>query len=154
MNIVEVAVSDLVPYENNPRNNSASVDKVAESIKAFGFKIPILIDKSNVIIAGHTRVKAAERLGMDSVPCILVDDLTEAQIRAFRLIDNKTSEIADWDYDKLREELDEVQLDMSEFGFDDFMDGINAFQAESPESFDEFDSLETTHRCPFCEYEW
>lgn len=154
MKIIEKSVADLVPYENNPRNNTFSVDKVAESIKEFGFKVPILIDKNNVIIAGHTRLKAAEQLGLESVPCILVDDLTEDQIAAFRLIDNKTGELAEWDFDKMREELDEIELDMSEFGFDDFMDGIESFAADVPDSFDEIDELSTTHRCPYCNYEW
>lgn len=152
MKIIEKSVADLVPYENNPRNNTFSVDKVAESIKEFGFKVPILIDKNNVIIAGHTRLKAAEQLGLESVPCILVDDLTEDQIAAFRLIDNKTGELAEWDFDKMREELDEIELDMSEFGFDDFSSSYDSF--ESPARFDEIDELSTTHRCPYCNYEW
>lgn len=92
MNIVEMNVSDLVPYGNNPRKNDDAVDKVALSISAFGFKVPIVIDRNNVIVTGHTRLKAAKKLGFKTVPCILADDLTDEQIKAFRLADNKVAE--------------------------------------------------------------
>jgi ParB/RepB/Spo0J family partition protein len=120
MNIIDLNVDELIPYENNPRKNDEAVDKVALSISAFGFKVPIVIDKDNVIIAGHTRRKAAERLGMKTVPCIIADDLTEEQVKAFRLADNKTSEFAEWDFEKLNEELAELRdmdFDMLAFGF-------------------------------------
>ena len=118
MQIIEKRIEELIDYENNPRNNDAAVEKVAASISSFGFKVPIVIDKDNVIIAGHTRRKAAERLGLQTVPCIIADDLTEEQVRAFRLADNKTSEFAEWDFEKLNEELAELHdIDMSMFGF-------------------------------------
>lgn len=120
MQIIEKRIEELIDYENNPRHNEAAIGKVAASIEAFGFKVPIVIDKDNVIIAGHTRRKAAERLGMQTVPCIIADDLTEEQVKAFRLADNKTSEFAEWDFEKLNEELAElrdIDFDMSEFGF-------------------------------------
>lgn len=94
MNIVEKKVADLIPYENNPRKNDDAVDAVAASIKEFGFKVPIVIDENNVIVAGHTRLKAAQKIGLKTVPCIVADDLNDDQIRAFRLADNKTSELA------------------------------------------------------------
>ena len=119
MKIIELATGDLIPYENNPRNNAPAVKAVAESIKAFGFKVPIVVDKSNVIVAGHTRHQAALLLGLDSVPVIRADDLTDEQVRAFRLADNKTAELADWDIDKLEEELAALRnIDMTAFGFD------------------------------------
>lgn len=119
LEIVYRKTQDLIPYENNPRNNDTAVDAVAESIKEFGFKNPIIIDRNNVIVAGHTRLKAAEQLGMDEVPTICADDLTEEQIRAFRLADNKTAEIAEWDFSALDEELERLKnMDMSRFGFD------------------------------------
>ena len=116
-------LSDLKPYENNPRNNDRAVEEVAKSIKEFGFKVPIVIDKNNVIITGHTRYKACERLGIKKVPCIRANDLTKDQVKAFRLADNKVSELATWDMDKLEIELGMIQLDMEEFGFElDFDD--------------------------------
>lgn len=97
------------PYPNNPRNNKKAVAAVAASIKEFGFKVPIVVDTAGVIITGHTRREAALSLGMKTVPVIVADDLTEAQIRAFRLADNKVSEFSEWDEDALAEEL--AQLD-------------------------------------------
>lgn len=109
--------SEIKPYENNPRNNDDAVDPVMESIKQFGFKVPIIIDKNNVVVAGHTRLKAALKLELDEVPCIVADDLTEEQINAFRLADNKVSEFATWDFELLDIELDNIAIDMSTFGF-------------------------------------
>lgn len=124
--IIYKNVSELVPYENNPRNNDDAVDYVANSIKNFHFQVPIVIDKNNVVIAGHTRLKACHKLGIKEVPCIVADDLTPQQVKAFRLADNKTSELAEWDIDKLDIELGEIpDIDMGEFGFDDIqIDGI------------------------------
>ena len=122
MNIVYKKVDDLVPYENNPRNNDEAVDYVANSIKEFGFKVPVVVDKDNVVVAGHTRLKACEKLGIDEVPCIVADDLTEDQIKAFRIADNKVSEYATWDEEKLSQELSDIMLDMTEFGDDLFAD--------------------------------
>ena len=87
MQIIEMPTGDLIPYENNPRNNAPAVKAVAESIQAFGFKVPIVIDKDNVIVCGHTRLMAALRLGLDTVPCVRADDLTDEQVKAFRLAD-------------------------------------------------------------------
>lgn len=117
MQIIEKPIDSLREYENNPRNNDSAVDAVAASIKEFGFKVPVVVDRNGVIIAGHTRVKAAHKLGLSAVPCIVADDLTDEQIRAFRLADNKTAELAYWDFDKLNEELAAISLDMSAFGF-------------------------------------
>lgn len=117
MEIIRRSVKELIPYDNNPRDNSKAVSYVANSIKEFGFKIPIVVDKNNVIVAGHTRLMAAEKLGMEEVPVIVADDLTEEQINAFRLVDNKSSEFSEWDLSKLEEELSNIEMDMSEFGF-------------------------------------
>lgn len=114
-------VGDLVPYEKNPRHNENAVDAVAKSIEQFGFKVPIVIDTDNVIVAGHTRLKAAKKLGLEVVPCIVADDLTEEQIKAFRLADNKVGELATWDFDLLDQELADISgIDMSDFGFLDY----------------------------------
>lgn len=120
MNIVMLDVRQIAPYGRNPRKNDEAVKYVAESIKQFGFKVPIVIDKNNVIVAGHTRYKAAKKLNMTEVPCIIADDLTEEQIKAFRLADNKVAEKAEWDFDLLATELDELlDFDMEVFGFED-----------------------------------
>lgn len=118
MNIVNMDMRDLKPYEKNPRKNDDAVKYVQESIKQFGFKVPIIIDKDNVIVAGHTRYKAAKKLGLKTVPCIIADDLTDEQIKAFRLADNKVAEKAEWDFDLLADELDDLfDFDMGVFGF-------------------------------------
>jgi DNA modification methylase len=118
MNIQNIQIEQLIPYANNPRNNAAAVDKVAASIKEFGFKVPIVIDREYIIVAGHTRLLAAKKLGLSDVPCIIADDLSDAQIKAFRLADNKVSELAEWDMDKLAIEMEMIDFDMTEFGFD------------------------------------
>ena len=118
MNIVEKHLGDLKPYENNPRKNETAVPYVAESIKRYGFKNPIIIDKDGVIVAGHTRYLASIKLGLDTVPCIIADDLTEGEIKEFRLVDNKTSEFAGWDFDMLADELQELDFDAEAFGFE------------------------------------
>ena len=120
MEIQELKLDELKPYDRNPRDNDGAVDAVAASIKNFGFKVPIIIDSNREIIAGHTRLKAAKKLGLESVPCILADDLSEEQVRAFRLADNKVAELAGWDFDLLTMELAGIEeLDMTQFGFTD-----------------------------------
>lgn len=119
MEIITKKIDEVIPYEKNPRKNDDAVDYVAKSIKEFGFKVPIIIDKDNVIVTGHTRLKAAKKLKLKEVPCILADDLSEEQIKAFRLADNKVGEYAEWDFDLLEDELDDIlNIDMEEFGFD------------------------------------
>lgn len=116
MQIINIKIDDLKPYKRNPRKNDQAVDAVAQSIKEFGFKVPVIIDKNNEIVAGHTRLKAAQKLGLTEVPCIVADDLTPEQIKAFRLVDNKTAELAEWDMDLLVGEFED--LDLSEFNLD------------------------------------
>ncbi len=119
MEIQEKKIKDLIPYEKNPRKNDAAVEYVANSIKEFGFKVPIVIDRNGVIVCGHTRYKAAQRLMLKTVPCIIADDLSDEQIKAFRLADNRVSEKSEWDFDLLYEELDGIfDIDMEEFDFD------------------------------------
>lgn len=117
MIIKDIPIDELIPYANNPRKNDDAVEAVARSIQEFGFKVPVVIDSSRVIVCGHTRVKAAERLGLKSVPCAIADDLTPDQIKAFRLADNKTAEYAEWDLDKLASELRGIEFDMTLFDF-------------------------------------
>ena len=137
MEIVYKSIDELTPYENNPRHNENAVAAVAASIKEFNFKVPLVIDINGVVVAGHTRLLAARQLGLSAVPCIIADDLTPEQIRAFRLADNKTAELAGWDFAKLEEELSEIsdQFDMSAFGFDmsDFEEEKEIIEDEVPE---------------------
>jgi site-specific DNA-methyltransferase (adenine-specific) len=121
MQIIYKNVKDLIPYINNPRNNDDSVGLVASSIKNFGFKVPIVIDSKNEIVAGHTRLLAAKKLNMDKVPCIIADDLDDNQVKAFRLADNKVAEFSKWDDKLLWTEISQIDgLDMTEFGFEMF----------------------------------
>lgn len=105
INIVYKDIEELIPYVNNPRDNSGAVDAVASSIKNFGFKVPIVVDRGNEIVTGHTRLLAAKKLGMKKVPVIVADDLTQNEVKAFRLADNKVGELAQWDLEALENEL-------------------------------------------------
>lgn len=119
MDIIMKNINDIVPYEKNPRKNNASVPYVANSIKEFGFKVPIIIDSDGIVVTGHTRLKAAKSLGMTEVPCVVADDLTPEQIKAFRLADNKVAELSMWDDDLLADELSGIiDIDMSDFGLE------------------------------------
>ena len=104
MKIENLKVSELVPYEKNPRRNDTAVESVAESIKQFGFQQPIVIDSQNIIIAGHTRLKAAKKLGLSSVPCVRAEELTPEQVKAYRILDNKLNELAVWNFEALADE--------------------------------------------------
>ena len=152
MEIKMVKIDDLKPYENNPRFNDDAVEYVKKSIKEFGFKVPMVIDKDNVIVAGHTRYKASLELGLKEVPCIIADDLTDEQIKAFRLADNKVSEQASWNYDLLDLELDDIkELDMGDFGF------LKHENIDIDEFFEENDiekeEKKETIICPYCNKE-
>lgn len=113
-------ISEIKPYPHNPRKNEEAVVFVANSIEQFGFKSPIIIDKNNVIVCGHTRLLAAEKLGLNDVPCIVADDLTPEQIKAYRLADNMTASKSEWDIELLNTELLDLEsnFDMSDFGFE------------------------------------
>lgn len=142
MQITELRVDDLIPYENNPRHNDNAVEIVAQSIKDFGFKVPIVVDHNLIVVTGHTRLKAAQRLGMETVPCIMADDLTPEQIKAFRLADNKTSEYATWDFEKLEQELrdlDAMDFDMSVFDFRLEPKGLEGDDFDLEAALDEID---------------
>ena len=131
MEIDNVPIAEIVPYLKNPRKNDVAVDVIAKSIKEFGFRVPVILDKDNVIIAGHTGVKAAQKIGLTEVPVIWADDLTEAQVKAFRIMDNKSHEYSAWDYELLKEEIKElkdlkVDLDLTGFKAEE----INFFNPE------------------------
>ena len=144
-------LDEVRPYANNPRKNDDAVEYVVNSIKEFGFKVPIIIDGSGEIVAGHTRYKAAKQLGMEEIPCIVAGDLTEEQIKAFRLADNKVSEKAGWDFELLESELDEIMdFNMSDFGFEELsdidMDGFFEQSENESETRDEPKEI----KCPHC----
>lgn len=152
MQIHQINISELTPYDKNPRLNDAAVPKVAESIRQFGFKVPIVIDSNNVIVAGHTRYKAAQSLDLKQVPCIIADDLSQEQIRAFRLADNKVAEFAEWDFTTLNDELEALaDFDMQEFGFMNVDDIEWDDVPELNEStYDE--PTKTMLQCPHCQH--
>lgn len=119
MEVRNLKIDDIKPYENNPRNNLDAVDATANSIKEFGWRQPIVVDKDKVIVAGHTRYYAAKKLGYDVVPVVDASDLSDEQVRAYRLADNKTGELAEWDFKLLDTELQDIlDIDMSDFGFE------------------------------------
>ena len=122
MKIQSISLSDIHPYARNPRKNDEAVKNVAASIREFGFLVPLVIDRNHEIVAGHTRYKAAKSLGMKEVPCVIADELTEDQIKAFRLADNKVSEAAQWDMDLLPLELADIVMPMTDFGFETISD--------------------------------
>ena len=148
LEIKYIPIDGIKPYKNNPRLNEEAIPYVMNSIKEFGFKNPIILDKNNVIVAGHTRLESAKRLDMKEVPVICVDDLTDEQVKAFRLADNKVAEKSLWDYSKLDEELDSIlNIDMSMFDFD-----INTDDLEL--DYDNENEVEDINkklcRCPKC----
>lgn len=118
LKIIYKTLNALKPYDENPRHNEQAVDAVANSIENFGFKVPIVIDKDDVIVCGHTRYLASQQLGLNEVPCVIADDLTDEQIKAYRLVDNKVAELSEWDFSLLDKELAELgDFDMEQFGF-------------------------------------
>lgn len=120
MKIEQKKLTELSEYANNPRHNDASVDRVAESIEKFGFLVPLVIDRQGIIVAGHTRFKAAKALGLESVPVIVATDLTPSQLKAFRIIDNKAGEQSYWDWDKLTAEFESLHIELPDFDPKDF----------------------------------
>jgi len=130
--IIELPVQDVKPYENNPRHNDGAVAAVVASIKEFGFRQPILVDAKNVIICGHSRLKAALELGFEKVPCIVADDLNPKQVAAYRIADNKISELATWDTEALRLEIEALScdFDFEAFGFELNFDEDESFAGE------------------------
>lgn len=146
MEIDKIPISEIQPYPNNPRKNSRAVDVVAKSIKEFGFKNPIILDKNNIIIAGHTRLLAAKKLGIVEVPVIWADDLTEDQVKAFRIMDNRSAQYSEWNDDLLKMEikgLDELDFDTELTGLTSFEIGDLLGGGEiNPDEFVEVDAYE------------
>lgn len=142
MDIKNRKVEELIPYVNNPRDNSAAVDAVASSIAEFGFKVPIIVDRNNVVVTGHTRLQAAKKLGLAEVPVLMADDLSDAQVKAFRIADNKVSELASWNEELLEAELAAIKdtggIDMGEFGFtEDELGALDDVEEDTPPEVEE-----------------
>lgn len=159
MKVQNVSIDKIKPYENNPRDNEAGVDAVANSIDEFGWQQPIVVDKDNIIIVGHTRYLAAKKLGLKEVPVKVATGLTPEQVKAYRLADNKTGELTDWEFAKLNEELAGlIDIDMKDFGFDaedldlatSWDDGGSLDEYEEPS---EGGSKDPIIKCPHCGYE-
>lgn len=149
LKIEYVDINSIKPYKKNPRKNEDAIPYVMESIKQFGFKNPVILDKNNVIVAGHTRIESAKRLGITEIPCIYADDLTDEQVKAFRLADNKVAEKSLWDYTKLDEELDNIlDIDMSMFDFE------NIEETNLDDFFEDNDNKKEKEskliECPYC----
>ncbi len=153
MKIIEVPITEIKEYENNARKNEKAVDLVAKSIDKYGFKVPVVLDPENVIICGHARVKAAKMLGLETVPAVVASDLTDEQIRAFRLADNKTAELAEWDFERLEEELNEIDEEWL----------FSLFEKKRYEDVEEFDGEidmnmfgdeEFKYECPECGFKF
>lgn len=157
MDVITKRIDELIPYVNNPRKNDKAVNAVANSIKQFGFKVPIIIDNNGVIVCGHTRLKAANMLHLSTVPCVVADDLTDDQIKAFRLAENKVSEFSDWDFSKLEQEiaeLSDMNIDLSDFGF---QNKLNEDQSDNALDLDDTTPLQKKQNyccCPKCGFEF
>jgi ParB-like chromosome segregation protein Spo0J len=158
--IEQWALERLVPYARNPRRNEHVVGQMVASIKEFGFKIPVLARSDGTVVDGHLRLKAAQFLELKSVPVILCDEWTEAQVKAFRLMANRSVSWADWDEELLGlelEDLKDLEFDLGFTGFaeEEIAKYLNGSTAAAPDGFSEFDeSIETEHQCPRCAYRW
>lgn len=155
-NIEFLPVNDLKPYEKNAKKHpQEQIDRIVKSIQEFGFRQNLVVDANNCVVIGHGRLLAAKQMGLEVVPCIRAEDLTETQIRALRLADNKVAE-SEWDTDLLNIELDEISdIDMQDFGFSTSFDDDYLEEEKAPSEFKEFgEEIQTKHTCPRCGYEW
>lgn len=150
MQIVEKRLSEIHPYGNNPRKNDKAIPYVAESIKRYGFKVPIVVDADGVIVAGHTRYLASLELGLETVPCVVADDLNDDEIREYRLVDNKVSEYAMWDFGMLEEELESIDFGDFDFGFPDLNIDWDNVQELDDDTYEP--PIKDMLQCPKCHH--
>lgn len=158
--LIYLPIDEITPYENNPRDNELAVDGVAESIEKYGFDSPIIVDENKIIINGHTRLKAAQKLGMEEVPVIIKTELTEPQKKAYRLADNKLAEKSTWDENLLMSEIEDLMNEGEEIvGFEqeeidalfahfDYDETGDLEDYENPD--DEAERDEVYLKCPHC----
>lgn len=147
MKIKILKIEEIKEYANNPRKVDKSVKALIKSIKQFGFRIPLVVDKDNIIVCGHARVIAAKKLGLKELPCVIVTDLTEEQIRAYRIADNQVAAYATWDEEQLQAELDALGLDLSDYGFEI---GKELENSAAEIQVTDFDDTEFDTECPYC----
>ena len=160
MDVRNISVKDLIPYERNTKkHDKTQINNVAESIKQYGFVQPIVIDKDNVVVIGHCRLLAAKQLKMKEVPCVCVDELTDEQVKALRIVDNKSNE-SPWDFDILPDEL--AELDLSgfdfDFGFDDEEETVTSESKEATGAVEygteDFSDEKFECECPRCGFKF
>lgn len=155
MQVENWPIGNVIPYGNNPRKNDDAVEKVAASLREFGWQQPIVVDKDGVIICGHTRAKAAQMLGLEEVPVVVASSLTQNQVDAYRLVDNKTGELSSWDWEKLNDELENIDwldINMEDFGFSACVD-IDQFFSDSEDGAEPAGGSEDEPKevkCPHC----
>lgn len=152
MEVKQIEIENIRPYENNPRNNDGAVKSVAESIKRYGFQQPLVVDGDGVIIVGHTRLKAAKKLKLKTVPCIVAEGLSPQQAREYRLVDNKTGELSLWDFEKLELELKDLNFDGFDFAWPSF-ENEELKEANKEISADEL-AEKLQHECPRCGFKF
>lgn len=151
MELTFMRMSDLKEYENNPRDTSGAVDAVAESIRQCGYLSPIIIDEAGVILAGHTRYKALQKLGVEEIPVVMKTDLTEEQKKKYRILDNRVGELSYWDYEKLYEELEDLDFEGFAFGFEKLTQALDQDISSGFEfDMEDFDDEKFEHECPEC----
>lgn len=150
LNIIERNMKDIKPYERNPRKNKRAVQAVKRSIEEFGFRTPIILDRDGVIVAGHSRYQAAKELGFKTLPTLIADDLTETQIKAYRIADNRTVDFADWDADLLTSEVEGIDMDLDWLELSELGVGTD-FQPADEDDQGKLDKKEPKFvTCPHC----
>jgi len=161
MKIEQWKIEQIIPYKNNPRINDGAIEKTAMSIREYGWQQPIVVDNDGIIIVGHTRLKAAQSMGLEECPVHVADNLTEAQVKAYRIADNKTGELAEWDMELLKSEIAELDslnfnIELTGFELEDFDSGLSFGETNGEDSTSikdnqkPDDNAENTINCPKC----
>ena len=150
---ITLNINDIKEYENNPRINNMAVDDVAESIKQCGYINPIIVDENNVILAGHTRKKGLEKLGKDKIQVLKVTGLTEKQKKKYRILDNKTAEKSEWDFDKLQQELEELDFEDYDFGFEE-IESVELNNTSRELNIEDYSNDKFECECPRCGFKF
>lgn len=154
MKLVTKKITEIIPYENNPRINDQAVDAVAESIKQCGYVQRIVVDEEGIILAGHTRFKALQQLGYEQIEVAVAEGLTEEQKKKYRLLDNKTNELAAWDFEKLDEELADLEFGDFDFGFEHLDNSLDLQDDDFVSDTEITKSKAKTCKCPQCGFEF